>query len=86
VIIRLAGAATLGYGVAGLLSFLTNRWRAIRVQTLAAIVANVAAAIASTVYLAQGGRSILGALFLVAAVALVLSLTAWGARAERWTG
>jgi hypothetical protein len=83
VIIRLAGAATLGFGVAGLLSVIVDRWPAVRVQTVSAIAANVAAAIASAIYLAQGGRSWLGVLFLVAAGALVLSLTAWAARAAR---
>ena len=83
VIIRLAGAATLGLGVAGLLSLIVDHWPAIRIQTIAAITSNVAVAIASAIYLAQGGRSILGVLFLLASGFLVLSLTAWAARAER---
>lgn len=83
VIIRLAGAATLGFGLAGLLSLIVDHWPAIRIQTIAAITWNVAVAIASAIYLAQGGRSILGVFLLLAAGFLVLSLTAWGARAER---
>jgi hypothetical protein len=83
VIIRLAGAATLGFALAGLLSAVVNRWPAIRTQTIASIVANVAATIASVVYLAQGGTSWLGILLLVAAGGLVLSLSAWSVRAGR---
>jgi preprotein translocase subunit Sec61beta len=83
IIIRLAGAATLGFAIAGLLSFYENHWPAVRIQTIASIVANIAAVIASAVYIAQGGPSWLGFLLLIAAGGLVLSLTAWAARAER---
>jgi hypothetical protein len=54
-----------------------------RLPRCPSIVANIAAAIASAVYLAQGGPSWLGILLLVAAGGLVLSLTAWSLRAER---
>ena len=83
IIIRLGGAATVGFALAGLLSFLIDDWPAIRTQTIASIAANIAAVIASAVYLAQGGRSWLGVLLLIAAGGLVLALTAWSARAER---
>lgn len=83
VIVRLAGAATLGYATGGLFSILADDWRAARIQTVAAIAANVAAALASAIYIAQGGPSILGPLFLVASGGLVLALTGWGARAQR---
>ena len=83
VIVRLAGAATLGYATGGLFSILADDWRAARIQTVAAIAANVAAALASVIYIAQGGPSILGPLFLVASGGLVLALTGWGARAQR---
>ena len=53
------------------------------IQTIAAITSNAAAAIASAIYVAQGGKSLLGILFFIAAGAIVLSLTAWAARAER---
>jgi hypothetical protein len=83
VIIRLAGAATLGYALAGLLATAVDRWPAARIQTFPSISANILAAIASAIYIAGGGRSILGPLFLLASGLLVLSLTAWAARAER---
>ena len=54
-----------------------------RPRESASIVANIAAVIASAVYIAQGGPSWLGILLLIAAGGLVLSLTAWAARAER---
>ena len=83
VIIRLTGAATLGYALAGLLATAVDRWPAARIQTFPSISANILAAIASAIYIAQGGRSLLGPLFLLASGLLVLSLTAWAARAER---
>jgi hypothetical protein len=83
VIVRLAGAATLGYSTGGLFSLLADDWRAARIQTVAAVAANVAAALASAIYLAQGGPSILGWLFLLASGFLVLALTGWAARAQR---
>jgi hypothetical protein len=83
VIVRLAGAATLGYTTGGLFSLLADDWRAARIQTIAAIAANVAAALASAIYIAQGGPSILGPVFLLASGGLVLALTGWAARAQR---
>src|SRR5438132_1077921 len=59
VIIRLTGAATLGYALAGLLATAVDRWPAARIQTFPSISANILAAIASAIYIAQGGRSLL---------------------------
>jgi hypothetical protein len=83
VIVRLAGAAALGYAVAGVFQILVNRWAEIRLQVIAAIVFNALSAVACAVYLAGGGRSLLGIVILLASTAFTFLLTAFFARAER---
>jgi hypothetical protein len=80
-IYRLAGAATLGYGVAGVFQLLSGRWAEIRLQVLGAIAFNALGALAAGIYLAAGGRSLLGLLILLAAGFFTLALTWWSARA-----
>jgi hypothetical protein len=80
-IYRLAGAATLGYGAAGVFQLLSGRWPEIRLQVLGAITFNALGALAAAIYLAAGGRSFLGLLILVAAGFFTLALTWWSARA-----
>jgi hypothetical protein len=80
-IYRLAGAATLGYGAAGVFQLLSGRWPEIRLQVLGAITFNALGALAAGIYLATGGRSFLGLLILVAAGFFTLALTWWSARA-----
>jgi hypothetical protein len=80
-IYRLAGAATLGYGAAGVFQLLSGRWPEIRLQVLGAITFNALGALAAGIYLAAGGRSVLGLLILVAAGFFTLALTWWSARA-----
>jgi hypothetical protein len=69
-ILRAAAAATLGYAVGGAMSLAANNWRAIRLQTVSAIVFNALSVIAAVLYLVGGGRSFVGALILVAATPL----------------
>ena len=83
VMIRLAGAATLGYAVAGAFQLLANRWPEIRIQVIAAIVFNALSAVASAIYLAGGGPSILGLVVLPASAFFTFALTAFAARAAR---
>lgn len=83
VLVRLAGAATLGYAVAGVLEVLVNRWSSVRLQVVAAIAFNALAAVASAIYLAGGGGSILGLVVLLAAGFFTFALTAFAARAQR---
>ena len=83
VLIRLAGAATLGYAVAGVLEVLANRWPSVRLQVVAAIAFNALAAVASAIYLAGGGGSILGIVVLLAAGFFTFALTGFAARAQR---
>jgi len=80
-IYRLAGAATLGYGIAGVFELLSGRWSEIRLQVLGAITFNALGALAAAIYLAGGGRSLLGLLILLAAAFFTLALTWWSARA-----
>ena len=83
VLVRLAGAAALGYAVAGVLQLLVNRWAEIRLQVIAAIVFNTLSAVASAIYLAGGGRSLVGILILLASTVFTFLLTGFFARAER---
>lgn len=83
VLIRLAGAATIGYAVAGVFEILVDRWSSIRLQVVAAIAFNALAAVASAIYLASGGGSILGIVVLLAAGFFTFALTAFAARAQR---
>lgn len=80
-IYRLAGAATLGYSVAGLSQLLSGRWAEIRLQIVGAITFNALGAISAAIYLANGGRSLLGILVLLAGGFFTLALTWWSARA-----
>jgi hypothetical protein len=82
-IFRMAGAATLGYGVAGILEILTDRWQPIRLQVVGAVVFNALAAVSSAIYLATGGTSFLGWVMLLAAGLFAFALTWWAARAQR---
>lgn len=83
VIYRLAGAATLGYAVAGVFQLLVNRWDAIRYQVVGAIAFNALAAVSAAIYLARGGTSLLGLVVLLAAGFFTFALTGWAARAIR---
>jgi hypothetical protein len=78
---RLAGAATLGYAVGGVFQLLSGRWAEIRLQVVGAITFNALGAISAAIYLAAGGRSVLGVLVLLAAGFFTLALTWWSARA-----
>lgn len=80
-IYRIAGAATLGYAAAGLFQLLSGRWAEIRLQLVGAITFNALGAISAAIYLAAGGRSLLGILVLVAGGFFTLALTWWSARA-----
>lgn len=82
-IYRVAGAAILGYAGAGAFQLLSGRWAEIRLQVLGAIVFNGLGALAAAIYLAGGGRSLLGFLVLIAAGLFTLALTWWSARAAR---
>jgi hypothetical protein len=82
-ILRMAGAATLGYGVTGIFELLSGRWRAIRIETIAAIVFNALAAVSAAIYLATGGHSLIGWIVLIAGGFFAFAMTGWAARAER---
>jgi hypothetical protein len=81
-VLRLAGASTFGYAVAGVLEIRNARWAAIRLQVWAAIAFNGLSAVAAAIYLIRGGRSWLPILILVAAVVFTAAL-AWGAYQQR---
>lgn len=72
--LRLAAAATLGYGVAGIFEYRTARWPQIWLQVVAAAVFNGFSALAALVYLVHGGRSWVAALILVAATFFAVAL------------
>jgi hypothetical protein len=78
---RLAGASTLGYAVGGVFQLISGRWAEIRLQVLGAIAFNALGAISAAIYLANGGRSLLAFLVLLAAGFFTLALTWWSARA-----
>ncbi len=78
-VLRQAAAATLGYAVGGVMSLAVNQWRAIRLQTVSAVVFNGLSVIAAGLYLIGGGRSFVGALILVAATLFTAALT-WSSR------
>lgn len=80
-IYRVAGAATLGYAVSGLFELLSGRWAEIRISVVGAITFNALGAVSAAIYLATGGRSLLGLLIFVAAGFFTLALTWWSARA-----
>ena len=83
VIVRLAGAGCFGYATAGVLQLLADRWPEIGLQNAAAITFNALGAIGSALYLANGGRSPLAVLLLVAAGFFAIALSWWGWRAAR---
>ena len=82
VVYRLAGAATLGYATTGVLEIRSGRWAEIRLEVYAAIAFNALGAIAAAIYLASGGRSILGVLVLLAAGFFTITLTWWSLRSR----
>jgi hypothetical protein len=80
---RLAGAATFGYAVAGILEIRDGRWEAIRIQVIAAVVFNALAAGAALAYVAAGGGSLLGPVVVAAATFFAVALTVSLARVPR---
>jgi hypothetical protein len=82
-IYRMAGAATLGYGVAGIFELLAGRWLPARLSVLGAVAFNALAAVSAAIYLAIGGTSILGWIVLVVGALFAFTLTGWAARAQR---
>jgi hypothetical protein len=74
-IFRLAGAATLGYAVAGVLELRSGDYRRIRLQNVAAIVFNALGAIVAVVAWAGGQGGLLAPAVAVAATFFTLTLT-----------
>jgi hypothetical protein len=82
-IYRMAGAAVLGFGVAGIFQVLAGHWAPARVTVLGAIAFDALAAVSAALYFAGGGTSILGWIVLVLATFFAFALTGWAARAQR---
>ncbi len=82
-IYHLAGAATLGYSVAGVASLLASSRAEIGLQVRAATVFNGLSAIAALVYLVNGGTAAVAWLILVAAAAFTAVFVLWMAGAGR---
>ena len=76
-IYRLAGAATFGYAVAGILELLARSAAEIRLQVRAALVFNVLSAIAAAMYLVGGGQSPVAWVILVAATGFSMAAGWW---------
>lgn len=74
---RLAGAATLGYAVAGVLQVRARSAGAIRLQVIAALAFNAFSAVAVALYLAAGGSSPVAFLIGAAATAFSLAFATW---------
>jgi hypothetical protein len=82
-IYRMAGAALLGYAVAGIFQLLAGHWAPSRVTVLGAIAFDALAAVSAALYFAGGGTSILGWIVLVLSTFFAFTLTGWAARAQR---
>ena len=82
-IYRLAGAATLGYAVAGILEMRAAWWNAIRVQNAAAVTFNLLSAVGAMLYFLGGGQSLIALVILVAASLFSVALGSWQWRARR---
>jgi hypothetical protein len=82
-IYRMAGAATLGYGVAGIFQILEGRWVPARLLVVGGVAFNALAAVSAAIYFAGGGTSLLGLIVLVAGGFFAFALTGWAARAQR---
>jgi hypothetical protein len=82
-IYRMGGAATLGYGIAGIFQLLSGRWVPARLLVVGGVTFNALAAVSAAIYLATGGTSILGWVVLVAGAFFAFTLTGWAARAQR---
>ena len=82
-IYHLAGAATLGYAVAGVASLLARSRAQIGLQVRAATVFNGLSAVAAVIYLINGGRAPVAWLILVAATAFTAVFVLWMAGAGR---
>lgn len=74
---RLAGAATLGYAVAGVLQVRARSADAIRLQVIAALAFNAFSAVAVALYLGAGGGSPVAILIGAAATAFSLAFATW---------
>jgi len=74
-IFRLAGAATLGYAVAGALELRSGDYRRIRLQNFAAVVFNVLGAIVAALAWAAGSGGLLAPVVTVAAAFFAVTLT-----------
>jgi hypothetical protein len=82
-IYRMAGAATLGFGVAGIFELLAGRWIPSRVTVLGGIAFNALVVVSAAIYFAGGGTSILGGIVLLLGAFFAFTLTGWAARAQR---
>lgn len=80
---RAAGAATLGYAVAGVYQLRARNRAEIHVQVIGALVFNGLSAIAAALYVIEGGRSPVGVLILVAATFFSASFIWWLTRQPR---
>jgi hypothetical protein len=76
-IYRLAGAATLGYATAGVLSLRARTRDEVALQTRAALTFNALSAIAALLYVLAGGRSPVAYLIGVAATAFSIAFIVW---------
>jgi hypothetical protein len=74
---RMAGAATLGYAVAGVLQIRAHHRAEIGLQVVAALVFNALSAVAAILYVAGGGRSLVAFLILGAAAFFSLVFAVW---------
>ncbi len=82
-IYRLAGAATLGYATAGVLSLRARTRDEVALQTKAALTFNALSAIAALLYVLAGGRSPVAYLIGAAATACSLAFIVWLAGGRR---
>jgi hypothetical protein len=76
-IYRLAGSATLGYAVAGLVSLFARTKGEIALQTRGALTFNALSAVAALFYILDGGRSPVAWLIGVAATAFSVAFISW---------
>ncbi len=80
---RMGGAATLGYAVAGVYELRARSRGEIRIQVIGAFVFNGLSAIGAAWYVAEGGRSPVGILVLVAAAFFSVAFAVWLMRPPR---
>ena len=78
----MAGAATLGYAVGGVLALRAMFVEQMRVQNAAAITFNGLSILAALLYVAGGGKSLVGLLIHVAAAFFTIALGYFQARMQ----